>query len=188
MGADSYEGQAKETDDQASAPVTDRKLWKRVLATACGLIVVVIILATVRQVSLRRIPELTPAAFTAALEKWEANGPKSYDLDLEIGGNRPGTVHVEVRSGIVTAMTRDGRTPDQERTWYIWSVPGQFDTIEREMELAEDPAGEMHLGRDTRLWLRCEFDPQFGYPRVFHRAVSGGGPEVYWKVTKFEPR
>jgi hypothetical protein len=154
----------------------------------CGLILVALMLVILRQFVALRIPELTAEALAEAQEKWNAIGPESYDLALEIGGNRPGTVHVEVRSGIVTAMTRDGHTPGQRRTWDVWSIPGQFDTIERELELAEDPVGEMDLAPGTRLWLRCAFDPQLGYPRQFHRAVFGGGPEVYWEVTTFQPR
>ena len=52
----------------------------------------------------------------------------SYNIDLKLGGKTPGTVHVEVRNHEVTAMTRDGVTPSQRRTWDYWSVPEQFET------------------------------------------------------------
>jgi Family of unknown function (DUF6174) len=156
-----------------------------------GLILAVVIAGVVVALQLfavRRIPELTEPLLEAAEERWQANGPASYNLDLEITGAQPGIVHVEVRDGEVTAMTRDGRAPDQRRTWAVWSVPGQFDTIERELELAEDPVHEMQASADTRLKLRAEFDPHYGYPRQYQRMVFGGGPEVYWQVTKFEPQ
>jgi hypothetical protein len=108
-------------------------------------------------------------------------------MDLEIRGAQPGIVHIEVRNGIATAMTRDGRVPPQ-RTWDVWSVAGQFDMLERELELAEDPEHEMQAARGTQLTLRCEFDAKLGYPRRYHRYVSGGGPEVYWRVTRFVAR
>jgi hypothetical protein len=133
----------------------------------------------------RRIPDLSDASFQAAQEKWMQKGPENYDMDIKIEGNQPGVVHIEVRGGEVTKMTRDGRSPRQRRTWDVWTVPGQFEMIERELELAADPEGEMQASRGTRLWLRCEFDPELGYPRRFHRAVFGGGAEVYWEVTRF---
>lgn len=134
----------------------------------------------------RRIPELTESTLAAAVQTWAERGPASYDLDLVLGGARPGTVHVEVRDGKVTAMERDGVTPKQQRTWAVWSVPGQFETIERELELAADPQHEMQVDSGTQVRLRCEFDPEYGYPRVYHRMITGGGPEVYWRVTSFD--
>jgi hypothetical protein len=97
-------------------------------------------------------------------------------------------VHVEVRDGEVTHMTRDGMTPSQRRTWYYWSVPGQLDTIELELEMAKDPVKSYGASgaRDVALW--AEFDPQYGYPRQFDRVVLGASDlEVHWKVTSFRP-
>ena len=54
---------------------------------------------------------LTQAAYDAAVERWDKNGPADYDLDIELAGNRPGKIHVEVRSGDVVRMTRDGVEP-----------------------------------------------------------------------------
>jgi|SRR3972149_5495961 len=136
----------------------------------------------------RPLPELTEAALDAAEERWSERGPANYDLDLEIQGAQPGDVHVEVRGGRATAFQRDGRTPAQQRTWEVWTVPGQFEMIERELELAADPVHEMQTEPGTQLGLRCEFDPDYGYPRQFHRMVFGGGPEVYWRVTDFQSR
>jgi hypothetical protein len=135
----------------------------------------------------QRIPDLTPDALDAAEARWDKRGPASYDIDFEIRGAQPGEVHVEVRDGEVTTMTRNGVTPKQPRTWIYWSVPGRFEEIAREMELAEDPEHEMNAASGTRILLRCEFDPDLGYPRTFHRMIFGGGPEVYWHVTNFQP-
>jgi hypothetical protein len=67
-------------------------------------------------------------------------------------------------------------------------VPGLFETLERELEMAEDPVHEVGAAAGTRWQLRCDFDPAYGLPRRFHRYVSGGGPEVYWRVTSFVPK
>lgn len=135
-----------------------------------------------------RLPELSEAKLAAAEKLWEQKGPKSYDLDLTIEGAQPGVVHVEVRNGVTTAMQRDGLAPQQRRVWDVWAVPGMFETIERELDLAADPQHEMDASAGATVDLRAEFDSTYGYPARFHRIMFGGGPEVYWKVTSFEPK
>jgi hypothetical protein len=140
-----------------------------------------------RMLVAQRIPELTGEELEEAQKLWDSAGPAGYEMDLEILQGRPGTVHIEVRNGEITAMTRDGRTPAQH-TWRYWSVPGLFETVERELEMAEDPVHEVGAAAGTRWQLRCEFDRAYGFPRRFHRSVSGGGQEVYWRVTSFVPK
>jgi hypothetical protein len=170
-----------------ASPSGSRSSTKLVLTTllAAGLLFLVGGAIVLQLFVARRIPELTAATFESATQRWDQNGPASYRMHIKIEGNQPGTVEIEVRDGEVTAMTRDGRAPPQRRTWDAWTVPGQFEMIEREVEMAADPEGEMHASRGTRLWLRCEFDQHLGYPRRFHRAALGGGTEVYWEVTSF---
>jgi hypothetical protein len=62
-----------------------------------------------------------------------------------------------------------------------------FDTLDQDCQIAEDPAQQIQAAPGTKWQLQCEFDPEFGYPRRYHRLVTGG-PEVYWRVTEFEPR
>lgn len=173
----------------AAAPRSDNRLSQRVVVV--GLLAAVLTIMTafaLLQVFVaEQIPELTEERLAAAQERWQRNGPASYDMDLDLRGARPGTVHIEVRNGAATAMTRDGRSPP-ERTWDVWSVTGQFETLERELELAEDPVHEMEAKTGTQLRLRCAFDSKYGFPLRYHRTTSGGGPEVYWRVTRFEPR
>jgi hypothetical protein len=151
---------------------------------ASSLIGLVVLIATAR---ISRTP-LTQAAYEEAAARWDKHGPASYDLDVELGGRRPGKVHVEVRDGEVTHMTRDGVEPRQRRTWFYWSVPGQLDTIELELEMAKDPVKSYGASgaREVALW--AEFDPKYGYPRRFDRVVMGASDlEVHWKVTSFLP-
>jgi hypothetical protein len=133
-------------------------------------------------------PLLTREAYEVAAQRWDAHGPASYDLDLELSGNRPGKIHVEVRGGQATRMVRDGVEPKQQRTWYYWTVPGQMDMIAEELDMAEDPAKAFNAPGATAVIQRAEFDPQYGYPRVYHRIVQGTDFEILWKVTKFEPK
>ncbi len=133
------------------------------------------------------LAELTEEGLRAAELRWQQNRPSDYNLTVELGGARPGTIRLEVRGGrVVTAPTLDG-TPIQGRhAWETWTIDGQFGTIYRELELAADPQGQMRLERGARLVLRAEFDSRIGYPRRFRRYVLGHGPEVRWDVTRFE--
>ncbi|GAF78912.1 unnamed protein product [marine sediment metagenome] len=130
--------------------------------------------------------DLTEDVLDVAEALWKSEGPASYDMEVAIGGARAGLVHVEVRDGQVVSVERDGKTPP-ERTWHVWSVPGQFDTLYRELELAADPMGEIDASNETRWLLRAEFDSQFGYPKRYRRTVSGTGPDISWEVSKFNP-
>lgn len=158
------------------------------LAGALLLGLVLAAFVTIKLLTAERLPELTPDTLSAAEQQWEEKGPSNYDLDLIIEGAQPGVVHVEVRNGVTTAMQRDGRSPSQRRVWDVWTVPGMFDTIEREFDLAADPVHEMDASANARVVLRAAFDPKFGYPARFHRVVFGGGPEVYWRVLSFQPK
>lgn len=133
-----------------------------------------------------RIPLLTESDLNAAKKRWQEHGPVSYDMDVEIRGAQPGRVEVNVRNRVVTAETRDGRVP-KEHTWDTWTVPGMFNTLETDMEIAENPEQAIQAPLGTKWQLRCEFDPVLGIPRRYHRLASGG-PEVYWRVKRFEAR
>lgn len=172
----------------ASAVSTGRRKIPLIVWLATAFVGVIVGIAVLLQTFVaRRLPDLTPESLEAAEARWDERGPANYNMDFEISGAQPGVVHVEVRNGEVVAMSRDGITPRQPRTWVYWSVPGRFDEIARELELAEDPEHEMNAATGTRVLLRCDFDPEFGYPRAFHRMIFGGGPEVYWRVTSFTP-
>ena len=84
------------------------------------------------------------------------------------------------------ATTRDGRTPPQW-TWDTWSVPGMFETLDQDLQIAEDPEKTIQAAPGTKWRLRCEFDAGLGFPRRYHRMVTGG-PEVYWRVTQFNAK
>jgi hypothetical protein len=133
-----------------------------------------------------RLPELTEATLQVAMERWSQHGPADYDMDIELRGARPGNVHVEVRKGEVTAQTRDGRIPGRW-IWDTWSVPGMLDTLSQDIATAENPEQMVEAPKGTVWRLRCEFDPKFGVPIAYHRLVTGG-PEVFWRVTTFEPK
>lgn len=151
---------------------------------SCGAVVAVVLaVALLRDTT----PVLTRPAFDAAVARWKEHGPADYDLDVVVQGNQPGRIHVEVRGGAATAMTRDGVTPSQRRTWDYWTVPGQFDMIQIELDNQSDPRGQFAGASGSQLVLWAEFDPRYGYPRRYHRVLLGGQQEMRWEVTRFQP-
>jgi hypothetical protein len=157
-----------------------------VFALASIALAIAFVLLALQYFVAERLPELTEAQLQAAMERWQKNGPASYDLDVELRGAQPGHVHVEVRQHEIENETRDGRTPGRW-TWDTWSVPGLFDTLSQDLGIAENPEGQIQAAQGTKWRLQCEFDPQFGYPKQYHRLVTGG-PEVFWHVTAFESK
>ena len=149
-----------------------------------GAVVLAVLMAIGRR---DRMPELTPESLRAAQQRWEERGPASYDLDVTLSGSQSGEIHIEVRGGAASAMTRNGIVPVQRRTWDYWTVPGQFDTIADEIRMARDPAHGFPAPPGSQVRQRAEFDPQFGYPRRYHRLVLGTQLEIAWEVTRFEP-
>lgn len=133
-----------------------------------------------------RIPLMTQADLEAARKRWQEHGPISYDMDIDLRGARPGRVEISVRNRVAIAETRDGLVP-KEHTWETWTVPGMFNTLETDLEIAENPEQTIQAAPGTEWQLRCEFDPVLGIPRRYHRLATGG-PEVYWRVTRFEAR
>jgi len=160
--------------------------WRTLLViVAVALVLIYGVLLVARWALTDNTPELTDEALAAAQERWQANGPASYDMELELSGARPGNVHVEVRNGQVTRLIRDGKTPPKH-TWDVWSVPGLFDMLGRNLEIAADPATEIGATQDTQWILRARFDPKLAYPQLYRQIVVGTGPEVTWEVRRFQ--
>jgi len=172
-----------------NGPRAGRRSRLRPLAAGMAIGLVLVLMATTAALLLRRggPPRLTQADYEAAVKRWDEHGPADYELDLELTGNRPGKIHVEVRSGEVVRMLRDGVEPKQKRTWDYWSVPGQLETIGQELEMARDPAAAFRAPGATEMVMWAEFDPQYGYPRQYDRVVLGADYETHWKVTRFHP-
>jgi len=190
----SSDSQTRPSATSASTPTETRRRrgWSP-LRLVVGFLVGILLGAGVWMVVLTIVyrdsmPDLTAEALREALNRWEANAPDSYDLQLVISGRRPGEVHVEVRDGQVTAMTREGVTPSQRRVWEYWRVEGMFDTLARDLDLAEDPTAGFGAPAGSRAILKAEFDPEYGVPLRYRRVVSGSDLSIEWEVTLFEPR
>lgn len=122
-------------------------------------------------------PALTAERFAAAQAKWEAAGPASYEIEIDVRGAQPALYTVTVERGEPVSAARNSTPLKQRRTWETWSVPGMFDTV------ASDVAA---LNERSNLVVRCEFDPEFGFPAKYERIEMGTGQQVRWEVKRFE--
>ena len=165
----------------------------RTLATAgllggtAGLLVALGALVLLRR---EPLPPLDPDLLAAARRRWEQNRPPDYDLEVRVSGRQPADYRVEVRDGRVVVALRNGRPLRSERTFDTWSVPGMFNTLASDLaHAARWEAGQAEAGV-PQLDLRCQFDPQYGYPARYHRTELvrfGANPSVLWEVTRFDP-
>ncbi len=176
---DNREGLGDSAANRVSRRTTVFVLATLAFAIACGVF-------AVQFFFVERLPDLTEAKLASAKKLWQEHGPTDYEMDIDVRGAQPGNVHVEVQHRVVMASTRDGR-PTPKWTWDAWSVPGMFETLSQELTIAEDPQQDANAAPGAKWRLRCEFDKQLGFPRRYHRMVSGG-PEIYWQVTRFHSK
>jgi len=151
-----------------------------VLGLLLGTVAALVFVVSVFLLGGQTVPVLTRTAYDTAYERWRRAGPASYDLDLALRGDQQGEIHVEVRKGSVTRMTRDGVSPARKVAWDYWSVPGQMDVIELDLDQADKPR--------SQLVLRALFDGELGYPRAYQRIDLATRHEVRWDTTGFTPR
>lgn len=133
------------------------------------------------------LPLLTVKELNRAEKRWAEQGPSSYRLSVEIFGRQPGVVELTVENGEAVAMTRDGRAPDQRRTWSAWTVPSQFDMLHLELGNQEDHEHGYGAPPGSQAVVKAEFDAKFGYPIRVRRQVMGANLDMEWRVTRFEP-
>jgi hypothetical protein len=150
-----------------------------VLGTAIGLVGGLAVLMATRG---EQLPEVTYAVLDDAKMRWEENGPRSYDLEIEQSGVNPGKVQVEIRDGVVTQAFHNGR-PLKRHSWDDWSVPGLFGIIRLDLDVCAKEAKQNPGGRPS-IFSRGRFDAKLGYP-VIYRRMTPSGQDAEWKMVKF---
>jgi len=134
------------------------------------------------------LPPLTQESLDVAYQRWQEQQPEAYDYDVQVSGNRPSSLQVQVRRGQVTNLVRDGNANTPKRTWSFWSIEGLFDALERELEMAGDELSNADGTQQPThgAVLHAQFNPEWGYPEVFRRHVPGQKLDMGWRVTRFE--
>jgi len=127
---------------------------------------------------------LTAEALAAARARWEANGPRSYALEIEVSGGQSNRHRVEVRDGAVVSMVTGGWEVELRLGQY-WTVEGMLDSLATELRNAAAPERAYGVSDPSRVELRVVFDEDLGYPRRFLRHVLGGHAGIQWKVVSF---
>lgn len=156
---------------------------------AAGLVVgVIATLVILRWQYADPMPEISPADFYAARDRWQKHDAANYDIEVRVTGSRPAVHRVEVRDGKATAAWINDVPHSQQRTYSTWSVPGMFGTIGRDIDHIECHAAGKADHTTPRLTLRAEFDSESGLPRRYRRIEWGSPVEVSWEVVKFDPQ
>ena len=164
-------------------PSVRRFLVGLALGAVVGVPVVVMLLLALRG---DVVPLFADETFEAAQQRWNDHRPGSYEMTVEIRGNRPGEVRVEVRSGQPISVVRDGQKLTEPRLMRPWTVPGLFEMVDREAELAEDPQGKFGAGAGGRVTLRVAYDAQLGYPTHVQRFVEDARQDLELEVIQFQ--
>lgn len=133
-----------------------------------------------------RLPEVDQARLDEARQLWRQNGPADYDVEVNFSGPEPAVYRVRVRGGKTLAASRNGTPLKDARTLGTWSVPGMFDTVQRDVEHSIKPI-QINPREAQYVSPRAVFDPQYGYPARYRRIQWGSNMQAGWVVTKFEP-
>jgi hypothetical protein len=190
MAAYLPEESPEDAPEPPAEPLPRPRRWRGIVAgLAAGLAAAVGVFLMTTQTTREwggRRPRLTREAYDHANRLWDEHGPANYNLDVDVSGNRPSQIHVEVRDGQAIEMLRDGVEPSQRRTWYYWTVPGMLDTIGQELDKVDDPEKGFGAPAGSQVILRAQFDDRLGYPRSYSRVVAGQNLDMGWTVTRFE--
>jgi hypothetical protein len=131
------------------------------------------------------LPEISSRELDAAALKWQAAGPKNYDLHMTVVSNANETnMHLEVRNGEGRRLVRNEIESTRPEEMSQWTVEGQMAQIaayiERDTSVAAQNAG-MQMVNVGRL------HPELGYPLEYSRQGTGDQTKFHITVTKFQP-
>ena len=110
---------------------------------------------------------LLPGMLDDWRERWSREGPRDYDLSINIQVDRQDESRAEtkVRDGKLVSQTYNGLPRASSDDSY--TIAGLFRTMERELELQAKQKGDTVL--------KAEFDQKLGAPVVFKRLTTRPG-------------
>ena len=188
---------SKAADDASTAPASPPMPgWAQ--AAVLGAILLGLVLGagfglgTIRGRAASAIDGRSPRRRRKAVGRQRAEELRPRTSTIE--GAQPGVVHVEVRDGEVAAAVtaRRPRAAAVAAPGTSGPMPERCCRNDRRRaaispRLARTRNGPPPPAAKVRPPCRVRPHPTATPPR-FHRIVFGGGPEVYWRVTAFEPK
>lgn len=174
-------------DEFEAAGRPSRRLRRIAVSIGCIVLGIVGGLVVFGLTSMRRPPPaMTAGDFERAVARWEAKGPMSYEMTVEVSGRQSGTMHIVVKDRKPVSVLRSGR-PVAEHTWEYWTVEGLFEIIRTDLEGLDQPERAFGTPDVSQLVQQAEFDAELGYPRRYRRAVLTTGDAIEWEVVEFKP-
>lgn len=130
---------------------------------------------------------LTRENIENARRLWRSAGLQDYDLQLEVrtAGGTLARYDVSVRDGEVVRLWVNG-LPAESRRPGDFSVPGLFETLEREAELAGEPNGPFSA-TGAQAIMRVRFDENTGHLERYLRSVTGSRETMEIRTVSFKP-
>lgn len=113
---------------------------------------------------------LTRPALEVAMERWKTADIADYDLVFRMNAS---LYDIEVRGGVVTKATVDGRPPNTADV-AAYTVEGLFDTLRLDLDNRDDPAGPF-AGSASNVVMRVRFNQPHGYVERYLRSSGGQG-------------
>ena len=154
------------------------------LGTVVTILVGVIVIVAINRNSL---PMVTAERLETSKYLWRHSEIDSYHMSIDLQGAQPGTIEIEVEDGKPVSMLRDGVVPPQ-RTWDVWTITGQFETIEKDLLNKESPLAAFRVEDPADVSIAAVFDSRTGIPRHYRRLVQGQPYTVEWIITEFTPK
>lgn len=135
-----------------------------------------------------RLPALTSDILVAAEQKWHTHRPPSYELVVEMSGDRveTGRFEIEVRSGEIANAKRNGLTIPAN-TAEAYTMDGLFHVLEQELGLAEKPA-TLGAPEGYSVYTTAKFDDATGRLIRYRRIVGGTSNSIEVSVVGFSAK
>lgn len=174
-------------DREAVRARARRKLGLLLAALLGAVTAVAAVLITLAIANRDSSPEVNRKLLDEAVQRWEENGPASYDVETVVEGpQRRDVYRVSVRDGEPVSLVHNGTQINRPQGWHTWSVPGMFDTIRRDVTSVERVEAGKADKYTPQLRIKADFDPKYGYPKRYRRTPKSGGGQIIWHVTKFK--
>ncbi len=174
----------------SSGPAPAEQPWRRIkplhiLGAVCLVSAAMIVIGTLTR---REDPPLTRPDYDAALARWQAKRPASYDLDLYFySQNAPVDIHLEVRNGQAVALTKNGVRMAQASRREEWTIERLLQQIGDDLRIQEDPNLDFDVKPGVQVKLQAKFDETFGFPTLYSRLAHGSPVQYSYKVKSFTP-